>query len=133
MAQPQLQIPAQAAQPNIYEQSAEQLGAPSFMDKLQMITGNPTNDARIRRLRELEFQQAQPSAVPGTVGAPIVDVGTGFEAYIQKLQQDFANLNTQYNTGNRVDAAVDAATAGGPAQTRPATGPTVDALQRIGQ
>ena len=102
MAQPQV-IPAQAVQPtaalpNIYEQTAEQIGAPSFLDQLKMISGNPTNDPRIRRLEELQRQSAATNAAaqpPGTTGPQfpgLPDVGGGIQAYIQKLQDQFNSL-----------------------------------------
>ena len=84
MAQPQVipvAAPAQAAIPNVYEQTAEQLGAPSFMDKLQMISGNPTNDPRIRRLRELEAQAQPPAGV-----APPITTGPQFPGGSSFLQ-----------------------------------------------
>ena len=124
MAQPQVipvAAPAQAALPNIYEQTAAQIGAPSFMDKLMMISGNPTNDPRIRRLRELEAQAQPPAGVqpPITTGPQfpgIPDFGGGFQAYIKKLQDDFNSIRPRDDQIEQQlkDAGVGAPPAGVP-------------------
>ena len=116
--------------------------SPNFFDQLQNMLG--VDNERTQALNALRAggaaQIAQPQQVPvqpvgGVPGGGTATPGS-FDAFIQNLQNQFKNLNTQYNTGNRVDAAVNAATGavpGGTAQVvqpRP-PGPTAQALQQI--
>ena len=112
--------------------------SPNFFDQLQNMLG--VDNERTQALNALRAQGAaqiaQPQQVPvqpvgGVPGGGTATPGS-FDAFIQNLQNQFKNLNTQYNTGNRVDAAVNAAIDGTAPVIQPRPpGPTAQALQQI--